>query len=81
MKPRAGERAELSSPPDKIIHLRIDPHDVTVSLEDVLREIAKLQRKHPDREVMFDGKEYAIVSKPKGAKTVTSKGRRRFRRA
>jgi hypothetical protein len=53
------ERAE------KTVHLRIDPNDETTTLEDVLSRISELQRKHPDREVFFDGDEYAICSRPK----------------
>ncbi len=51
--------------PEKTVHLRIDPNDETTTLEDVLSRIAELQRKHPDREVFFDGDEYAICSRPK----------------
>ena len=50
---------------DKTVHLRIDPHDETTTLEDVLSKITELQRKHPDREVFFDGDEYAICSRPR----------------
>lgn len=49
----------------KIVHLRIDPNDETLTLADVLAKIPELQRKHPDREVFWDGDEYAIVSLPK----------------
>jgi hypothetical protein len=51
--------------PEKTVHLRIDPNDESTTLEDVLSRIAELQRKHPDREVFFDGDEYAICSRPK----------------
>jgi hypothetical protein len=54
--------------PEKIVHLRIDPNDETTSLEDVLSKISDLQRRHPDREVFFDGDEYAICSRPKRPK-------------
>ena len=50
---------------EKTVHLRIDPNDESTSLEDVLAKIGELQRKHPDREVFFDGDEYAICSRPK----------------
>ena len=53
---------------DKTVHLRIDPNDENTTLEDVLSKIAELQRKHPDREVFFDGDEYAICSRPRRAK-------------
>ncbi len=54
--------------PEKTVHLRIDPNDETTTLEDVLTKISELQRKHPDREVFFDGDEYAICSRPKRPK-------------
>ena len=47
------------------MHLRIDPNDESTTLEDVLSRISELQRKHPEREVFFDGDEYAICSRPK----------------
>lgn len=50
---------------EKIVHLRIDPNDENTTVEDVLKHISELQRKHPDREVFFDGDEYAICSRPK----------------
>ncbi len=73
MKPRTSRAASPISGPQKIVHLRIDPHDETIVLEDVLREITNLQRKHPDREVSFDGKEYAIVSKPRRERTARTR--------
>ncbi|MCI4324158.1 MAG: hypothetical protein L3K03_09160 [Thermoplasmata archaeon] len=63
--------AEHGHPPDrskKIVHLRIDPNDETMTLADVLAKIPELQRKHPDREVFWDGDEYAICSLPKRVK-------------
>jgi hypothetical protein len=51
--------------PEKTVHVRIDPNDESTTLEDVLAQISELQRKHPDREVFFDGDEYAICSRPK----------------
>lgn len=62
---------EKGHPPDrsdKTVHLRIDPNDENTTLEDVLSKISDLQRKHPDREVFFDGDEYAICSRPRRAK-------------
>jgi hypothetical protein len=50
---------------EKTVHLRIDPNDENTTLEDVLVRLRELQRKHPDREVFFDGDEYAICSRPK----------------
>ncbi len=53
---------------EKTVHVRIDPNDESTTLEDVLSRISELQRKHPDREVFFDGDEYAICSRPKRAR-------------
>jgi hypothetical protein len=58
--------------PEKTVHLRIDPNDESTTLEDVLSRIAELQRKHPDREVFFDGDEYAICSRPKRSRAATA---------
>jgi len=55
--------------PEKTVHLRIDPNDESTTLEDVLSRISELQRKHPEREVFFDGDEYAICSRPKRARS------------
>ncbi|MCI4363914.1 MAG: hypothetical protein L3K13_06405 [Thermoplasmata archaeon] len=55
----------------KMVHLRIDPNDETMTLADVLAKIPELQRKHPDREVFWDGDEYAICSLPKRARATT----------
>ena len=76
--PRTGA-AKGSSPPAKIVHFRISPRDELLTLEDVLSKITKLQRKHPDREVSFDGKEYAIVSKPRGERSARTRKRSRSR--
>ncbi|MGA8664534.1 MAG: hypothetical protein WB809_05665 [Thermoplasmata archaeon] len=58
--------------PEKTVHVRIDPNDESTTLEDVLTRISELQRKHPDREVFFDGDEYAICSRPKRTRAVAS---------
>ncbi|HXW67932.1 MAG TPA: hypothetical protein VEL82_08685 [Thermoplasmata archaeon] len=55
------------------MHLRIDPNDESTTLEEVLTRIAELQRKHPDREVFFDGDEYAICSRPKRARAAPAR--------
>jgi hypothetical protein len=55
----------------KLVHLRIDPNDESLTLADVLAKIPELQRKHPDREVFWDGDEYAICSLPKRARAPT----------
>jgi hypothetical protein len=59
------ERSRPPEKPEKTVHLRIDPNDENTTLEDVLSKLAELQRRHPDREVFFDGDEYAICSRPK----------------
>jgi hypothetical protein len=62
------QMAELSHAAEKakkLVHLRIDPNDESMTLADVLAKIPELQRKHPDREVFWDGDEYAICSLPK----------------
>ncbi len=65
----AGHVPEKS---DKTVHLRIDPNDENTTLEDVLSKISELQRKHPDREVFFDGDEYAICSRSRRTKTAAT---------
>lgn len=64
--PRSVER------PEKTVHLRIDPNDESTTLEAVLTKISELQRKHPEREVFFDGDEYAICSRPKRPKAAVA---------
>lgn len=63
-----GETGRIPEKAEKTVHLRIDPNDETTTLEDVLTKISELQRKHPEREVFFDGDEYAICSRPRRAK-------------
>lgn len=63
-----GESGHTPAKPEKTVHLRIDPNDESTTLEDVLAKISELQRHHPDREVFFDGDEYAICSRPKRVK-------------
>ena len=63
-----GDTGRSSDRPEKTVHLRIDPNDDSTPLEAVLKKIAELQRKHPDRDVFFDGDEYAICSRPKRPK-------------
>ena len=62
---RMVERGRPIERLEKTVHLRIDPNDETTTIEDVLTKIRELQLKHPDREVFFDGDEYAICSRPK----------------
>jgi hypothetical protein len=63
-----GETGRSTEKPEKTVHLRIDPNDESTTLEAVLTKISELQRRHPDREVFFDGDEYAICSRPKRPK-------------
>ncbi|MDG6913602.1 MAG: hypothetical protein JRN35_11070 [Nitrososphaerota archaeon] len=53
---------------EKTIHHQFDPSDDSVTLETVLNMIENLRKKHPDREVFFDGDEYSICSRPKHGK-------------
>lgn len=50
---------------DKIIHKRIDRQDDSVTLSDIKEMINDIQEEHPDREVFFDGDEFAICSRKK----------------
>ncbi len=50
---------------EKKVHLKIDRTDQDMSLREVLEKITELQEKNPDREVFFDGDEYAICSRAK----------------
>ena len=50
---------------DKKICFKIKRDDPNVTLNDVLKKIEEIRKKHPDQEVYFDGDEYAVVSRPK----------------
>ncbi len=50
---------------DKRIHKRIDRNDDEITLEDIQKMINDLQEEYPDREVFFDGDEFAICSRKK----------------
>ncbi len=50
---------------DKKIHKKIDKHDESVTIGDIHEMIQEIQEEHPDREVFFDGDEYAICSRKK----------------
>lgn len=52
---------------EKTVHLRIDKDDDSISLKDIMVVIEELQVEHPDRDVFFDGDEYAVCSRPKRA--------------
>ncbi|MEL9999543.1 MAG: hypothetical protein QXG55_03515 [Thermoplasmata archaeon] len=52
------------NPDDKIVHLRLKDHpDITV--EEVFNLMEDLKRKHPDREIFYDGDLQAVCSRPK----------------
>ena len=67
-----GDTGRSSDKPEKTVHLRVDPNDDSITVEAVLTKISELQRKHPDREVFFDGDEYAICSRPKRPKAAVA---------
>ncbi|MFW6142308.1 MAG: hypothetical protein ACOC53_07095 [Candidatus Saliniplasma sp.] len=50
---------------DKKIHKKIDRQDESITLADIEDMIDKIQSKNPDREVFFDGDEFAICSRKK----------------
>jgi len=50
---------------DKKIHKKIDKNDESLTIEDIQTMIKKIQEENPDREVFFDGDEYAICSRKK----------------
>jgi hypothetical protein len=51
---------------DKIVHLKVDRNDETISLREVIEKITEIQAKNPDREVFWDGDANAICSRKKG---------------
>ncbi|MFP4050127.1 MAG: hypothetical protein ACLFVB_00125 [Thermoplasmata archaeon] len=50
---------------DKKIHKKIDKRDESVTINDIQEIIKEIQEEHPDRDVFFDGDEYAICSRKK----------------
>ncbi len=50
---------------DKKIHKKIDKDDESLTIDDIQKLIKKIQEENPDREVFFDGDEYAICSRKK----------------
>ncbi|MBS3780982.1 MAG: hypothetical protein V5A66_01665 [Candidatus Thermoplasmatota archaeon] len=50
---------------DKKIHKKIDKNDESLTIDDIQKMIKKIQEENPDREVFFDGDEYAICSRKK----------------
>ncbi|MFO8109314.1 MAG: hypothetical protein R6U17_02155 [Thermoplasmata archaeon] len=49
----------------KKIHIRIGEGKDAMSLDELQEIIEEIQSKHPEREVFFDGDEYAICSRKK----------------
>ncbi len=50
---------------DKKIHKKIDKDNESLTIDDIQKLIKKIQEENPDREVFFDGDEYAICSRKK----------------
>ena len=50
---------------DKKVHVKIEKGDDEMTLRQVLEKISEIQDENPDREVFFDGDEYAICSRPR----------------
>ncbi len=50
---------------EKTVHRKIDREDDSITITDIQEMINELQEKHPDREVFFDGDEFAICSRKK----------------
>ncbi len=50
---------------DKKIHKKIDKQDESIGIGDIQDMMKKIQKENPDREVFFDGDEYAICSTKK----------------
>ncbi len=50
---------------DKKIHKKIEKDDESLTIDDIQQLIKKIQEENPDREVFFDGDEYAICSRKK----------------
>ena len=51
---------------EKEVLYKIKKGDKGVLLKDILHKIEELQSEHPDKEVFFDGDDYAICARPKG---------------
>ncbi len=50
---------------EKKVHRKIDKKDDSISISDIQEMIQDIQKEHPDREVFFDGDEFAICSRKK----------------
>ena len=48
----------------KIIHLKLDRNS-ELTITDLFEKIEEFQKENPDRDVFFDGDEFAICSRPK----------------
>lgn len=51
----------------KRVHLRLR-NDSSLTIKELETRIKEIQRKHPDREVFFDGDTFAICSRPRKPK-------------
>jgi len=50
---------------DKKIHKKIDRDDESITISDIQDLIDEIQKENPDRDVFFDGDEFAICSRKK----------------
>ncbi|MCK5600573.1 hypothetical protein KAR91_01820 [Candidatus Pacearchaeota archaeon] len=50
---------------DKKILYKIDRDDPDTTLKDFLDKLEEMRKKYPDKDVFFDGDEYAVCSRPK----------------
>lgn len=50
---------------DKKIHKKIDRDDESITISEIKELIDEIQQENPDREVFFDGDEFAICSRKK----------------
>ena len=55
---------------EKIIVKKVKRGDPTITLADILGEIEKYQKEHPDLDVFWDGDEYAICARKKSKEMV-----------
>lgn len=50
---------------EKKVHHKIDRNDDSISISDIQEMIKAIQKDNPDRDVFFDGDEFAICSRKK----------------
>ena len=51
----------------KTVHLKIS-RDGQLTIKELEKKIHEIQAQHPDREVFFDGDDFAICSRPRKKK-------------